>query len=49
MHACIHAYMHTYSPRLGPDQLDLYQADVCINDLTVKHIPGAGSASRVGV
>jgi hypothetical protein len=24
---------------LGADQLDLYQADTCINDLTVKHIP----------
>ena len=43
----MYTYMFTsfymdFSPRLGAlgaDQLDLYQADTCINDLTVKHIP----------
>ena len=27
------------APRLGADQMDLYQANMCINDLTVKDIP----------
>ena len=38
---CTHMFTSFYMDFscLGADQLDLYQADTCINDLTVKHIP----------